>query len=51
MGLTVARAIVQAHGGLITAANLAAGGAIFSVQLPAAPQAAQGAPAGQETIA
>jgi signal transduction histidine kinase len=34
MGLSIARTIVEAHGGSITAENQSRGGAIFSVKLP-----------------
>ena len=34
LGLSIARAVVQAHGGSLTAANHAAGGAIFTLTLP-----------------
>ena len=37
MGLAIVYGIVQEHGGLITAANHPEGGAIFTVELPAAP--------------
>ncbi len=36
LGLYIARSIVEAHGGKISAANSPKGGAIFTVQLPAA---------------
>jgi two-component system, OmpR family, sensor histidine kinase KdpD len=37
LGLAIAKAIVIAHGGSITAANRAGGGAVFRVELPADP--------------
>jgi signal transduction histidine kinase len=37
LGLAIVYGIVQEHGGIITAANHADGGAIFTVELPAAP--------------
>jgi signal transduction histidine kinase len=37
LGLAIVYGIVQEHGGLITAANHPEGGAIFTVELPAAP--------------
>jgi len=42
LGLSIARSIVQAHGGAIEASTKSAGGAIFRVRLPAAkPDASQ----------
>ena len=40
MGLSIARSIVEAHGGSITAGNAPAGGAVFHVTLPTAEMAA-----------
>jgi signal transduction histidine kinase len=37
LGLTIARQLVQAHGGIMEAANHPQGGAVFSMQLPLAP--------------
>jgi signal transduction histidine kinase len=39
LGLYVARQIVEAHGGTITASNSTGGGACFTVRLPLAPPA------------
>jgi signal transduction histidine kinase len=36
LGLPIARAIVEAHAGSISAANAGKGGAVFSVRLPTA---------------
>lgn len=41
LGLAICRAIIQAHGGKVTAANRPGGGAVFIVRLPAAKNAPQ----------
>ena len=40
LGLTITYGIVQEHGGSVTAANAPGGGAVFTIELPAAPQRA-----------
>ena len=40
LGLSVVKALVEAHGGRVTAANQPAGGAVFTVELPAAARGA-----------
>jgi len=37
LGLAIVKQLVEAHGGSVTAANAEAGGAVFTVELPAAP--------------
>jgi signal transduction histidine kinase len=37
LGLAIARSLVEAHGGRITAENVATGGAVFSILLPITP--------------
>ncbi|MBZ0268333.1 hypothetical protein K8I85_09280 [bacterium] len=44
LGLTVARRIIEGHGGTITAANATGGGAVVTVDLPRAGGAGAGAP-------
>ena len=39
LGLAISRDLVKLHGGTITAANRAEGGAVFTVRLPAATRA------------
>lgn len=41
IGLAVARELAAAHGGTVTAANVASGGATFTLELPARPPRAQ----------
>jgi signal transduction histidine kinase len=41
LGLSIARRIVEVHGGALTAANGATGGAVFTGTLPASPQVEQ----------
>jgi len=36
MGLSIARTIIEAHGGQIWAENVPAGGAVFHIRLPLA---------------
>ena len=43
LGLPIVQRIVEAHGGLVTAANGARGGALFTVTVPAAPPGEEGA--------
>ena len=38
MGLSIAKGIIEAHGGKITVSGRAEGGSIFSVQLPLSPE-------------
>jgi signal transduction histidine kinase len=37
LGLSIVKAIVQRHGGVIEAANAPDGGALFEIRLPASP--------------
>ncbi|HEV7802132.1 MAG TPA: DUF4118 domain-containing protein, partial [Burkholderiales bacterium] len=48
LGLTICRAIVEAHGGRISAANREGGGAIFTFTLPATQQPPKIAPEAEE---
>jgi two-component system OmpR family sensor kinase len=45
LGLSIVAAIVEAHGGRVSAANADGGGAVFTIRLPAASDAAQARPA------
>jgi signal transduction histidine kinase len=48
LGLSIAKAILQAHGGAIEAENLPAGGAVFRFSLPLpAHRPARAAPTGE----
>ena len=49
LGLTIARRILQAHGGDLAAANAAGGGAVFTGSLPG-PEAARQPPAEKSTV-
>ena len=44
LGLSIVAAIVDAHGGRVSAANAPGGGAVFTIRLPAAAAAGAGRP-------
>lgn len=49
LGLSICKRIVEAHRGTITAANQPRGGAVFTVRLPAGPQAAARRPCASQS--
>ena len=51
LGLSIARSIVQAHGGVVLANNAAEGGAIFTVRLPMMPFHPESQPAQTHEVA